>query len=114
MSAVEEAVLAKHQAPDHPIAKRRKRRKAGLLRYRATKRRATLQPPPVRAPMVGGSPVTGVHTLAIAYGPLPDAVGHGRLVWPLHCTSSARQVTGTGRWRSFATAFGAFSAWLVL
>jgi hypothetical protein len=99
LSTVEETVLARHHAPDHPIAKRRKRAK----RFKAfrPKRRALVRPrPPVVAP---GGDTCGAHSLVFGSGPAPStAPATGNISWPLACSRCSRCVTGSNRWKAFA------------
>jgi hypothetical protein len=99
LSTVEETVLARHHAPDHPIAKRRKRAK----RFKAfrPKRRALVRPrPPALAP---NGATCGAHSLVFGSGPAPaNAAASGNLSWPLACSRCNQGVTGTYRWRAFA------------
>jgi hypothetical protein len=99
LSTVEETVLARHHAPDHPIAKRRIRAK----RFKAfrPKRRALVRPrPPVVAP---GGDTCGAHSLVIGSGPAPAiAPATGNISWPLACSRCSRSVTGSNRWKAFA------------
>jgi hypothetical protein len=103
-SAVEMAVLAKHHAPSHPIAKRRLRRRRSSLRFLPKKRKPPLKPAPPRCPEVGRVQVPGVHTLALAYGPFPAQEDPCRVGWPIHCIACSASVSGVGRWSAFATA----------
>ncbi len=99
MSKVEEAVLTVHHAPDHPIAKRRKRVKR--FRVFRPKRRAPTRPRPPGPAPPGDS--CGTHALVIGAGPAPaNAAPSGNVSWPLSCHRCSRSVTGTSRWRAFA------------
>jgi hypothetical protein len=100
ISAVEETVLTCHHAPTHPIAQRRKRQRRLVVKRR--KRRARLRPAPPAQPATTAQ--CRVHALAFGHGPLQvTATSHGNLSWPLHCTACRKSVTGSGRWRAFAT-----------